>query len=81
MIAALRFLSALGEISLGCDDPDRLVTIGSYADRLEALAEGELAGFNLARVRNRAEDLRRALAIPDYKRRSRDSAAWLGRTA
>ena len=81
MVAALRFLTALGEISLGCDDRGRLATISAYANRLEALAVEGLSGFNLARVRERAEQLRRALVEPDYKRRLRDSSAWLGGTA
>ena len=81
MVASLRFLTALGEVSLGCDDDDRLATLSGYADRLEALAAEGLSGFNLARVRERAGELRHAFAEPDYKRRLRDGTAWLGGTA
>lgn len=81
MIAALRFLTALGEVSLDCDDPARLTTIAGYVDRLEVLAKQKLDGFNLARVSERADDLRHALVEPDYKRRLRDGTAWLGGTA
>ena len=81
MIAALRFLTALGEVSLGCDDRTRLASIAHYADRLEQLAQEGLSGFNLARVRERADELRRAFIEPDYKRRLRDGTAWLGGTA
>ncbi|MDY7524610.1 DUF2254 domain-containing protein [Sphingomonas sp. 10B4] len=81
MVAALRFIRALGEVSLDCDDPDRLALIAGYADKLEILAENALGGFNLERIKQRAEELRHALREPDYKRRLRDSAAWLGGTA
>ena len=80
MVAALHFLTALGDVSLGCDDKERLATISSYADRLEELAEEGLSGFNIRRVRERASELRQALLTPDYKRRLRDSTAWLGGT-
>ena len=52
--------------------------LASYADKLEALSREALSGFNLDRVTERADELRRALAEPDYKRRLRDSTAWLG---
>jgi uncharacterized membrane protein len=78
MIAALRFLSALGEVSLACTDPMRLATLTTYANRLESLAAEVLTGFNLARVRERADELRHALADPDHQRRLRVSTAWLG---
>ena len=81
MVAALRYIRSLGEISLDCDDPHRLTMIGDYVDKLEELAEVNLSGFNLSRVRERADELRRALAEPDYKRRLRDSTAWLGGSA
>ena len=81
MVASLRFLGALGEVSLGCDDKERLAVISLYADRLEALAEKSLSGFNLSRVVERADALRRTLVQPDYRRRLRDSNAWLGGTA
>lgn len=81
MVAALRFVRALGEVSLGCDDGSRLILIGGYADKLEVLAKGSLSGFNVERVSDRVDQLRRALAEPDYKRRLRDSNAWLGGSA
>ena len=81
MVAALRYVRALGEVSLDCEDPERLATLGRYLDRLEALAEEGLKGFNLCRVRERAGTLRKALAEPDYQRRLRDGTAWLGGTA
>ena len=81
MVAALRYLNALGEVSLDCDSPDRLATIRSYANKLEQLADDGLKGFNLTRVQQRADQLRAALAQPDYKRRLRDGTAWLAGTA
>lgn len=81
MLAALHFIRGLGEVSLDCDDPERVKTLGRYLDRLQMRAEGALDGYNLAKVRARADELRRALAEPDYKRRLRDSTAWLAGTA
>jgi uncharacterized membrane protein len=81
MTAALGFVRALGEVSLGCDDPERLSLVGSHLDKFEALARRQLFGFNQDRVVQRASAMRLALAEPDYKRRLRDSSAWLGGTA
>ncbi|GAA0731971.1 DUF2254 domain-containing protein [Sphingomonas japonica] len=81
MVASLRYIRALGEISLDCDDPKRIETLRTYLDRLDTLAEEGMTGFNLSRVRERSSELSRALAEPDYKRRLRDSNAWLGGTA
>ncbi|MEO6092804.1 MAG: DUF2254 domain-containing protein [Novosphingobium sp.] len=81
MVAALRYIRALGEVSLDCDDPARLSTVARQIEKLEGLSREGLSGFNLARVVERADELRRALAWPDYKRRLRDSTAWLGGTA
>lgn len=81
MVAALRYVRALGEVALKCDNPSRLRLISDYADKLEELAAEALNGFNLARVADRAAELRRALAEPDYKHHLRDSTAWLGGTA
>lgn len=81
MVASLRYLNALGEVSLDCDEPDRLTTIRLYTNRLEELASEALKGFNLIRVRTRATELRTALDQPDYKRRLRDGTAWLAGTA
>lgn len=81
MVASLRYLAALGEIALSCDDALRLATLSAYASKLESLAEAKLTGFNVERVRTRARDFRRMLADPDYQRMLRDSTAWLGGTA
>ncbi len=81
MIASLRYLNALGEVSLECDQPERLSVVRTCADKLEELASEGLSGFNLRRVRDRAAELRRALDAPDYKRRLRDGTAWLAGTA
>lgn len=81
MIAGLRYLNALGEVSLECDQPDRLSVVRAYAGKLEELAEEGLNGFNLARIRERAAELRQALDAPDYKRHLRDGTAWLAGTA
>ncbi|TZG25823.1 DUF2254 domain-containing protein [Sphingomonas montanisoli] len=81
MVAALRYLRGLGEVALDCDDPARLAALDDYAFKLEELAIEALGGFNLVRVRERADELRRALREPDYKRRLRDSTAWLGGTS
>ncbi|HWU79158.1 MAG TPA: DUF2254 family protein, partial [Caulobacter sp.] len=81
MIAALGFIRALGAVSLGCDDPARLRLIGVHGARLADLAHTQLSGFNLDQVIQRAAQLQAALDEPDYKRRLRDSAAWLGGSA
>ena len=81
MLAALRFIRALGEVSLDCEDHKRLAILGLYLGKLETLATNGLTGFNLSRVQDRAGELRRALAEPDYKRRLRDGTAWLAGTA
>jgi len=81
MVAALRYLGSLGEVAIDCDDPERLAILSRYVDRLQELAAEALSGYNFSRVRERADDLRRALARPDYKRRLRDGTAWLGGTA
>ena len=78
MTAALGFVRALGEVSLGCDDPERLQLVGTYLAKLEGLVRRELIGFNQDRVLQRTDALRRTLDEPDYKRRLRDSSAWLG---
>lgn len=81
MTVAVRYIRALGEISLECDDPERLKTVRDYLERFERLAEESLTHFNLARVHERADELRTALAEPDYRRRLRDSTAMMGGTA
>ncbi|CAN5146849.1 DUF2254 domain-containing protein [soil metagenome] len=80
-IAALRFLRALGEVAADCDDADRLTSISEAARDFEVLVKGSLMGPNLERVEERHGQLQRALKQADYKRRLRDSAAWLGGTA
>jgi uncharacterized membrane protein len=81
MVAALRYLEALGEVAVGCDQAHHIKTIDETVVAFEALAIRALAGLNEERVAKRAAELRRALADPDYKRRLRDSKAWLGGTA
>ncbi|MBU1376211.1 MAG: DUF2254 domain-containing protein [Alphaproteobacteria bacterium] len=81
MVASLRFIRALGEVSLGCDDPARLRILDDHAVKLAVLARHGLHGCNQERVITRTDELRRALAEPDYKRRLRDSSAWLGGAA
>lgn len=81
MVAALRYLRVLGEVSLDCPDDGRLTSLAAYADRLEQLAEVALSGYNFLQVRERARELHRVLVEPDYRRRVRDSASWLGGTA
>ena len=81
MSAAERHLNGVGEVSLECGQRARRAVVRDYADkRVELAAEG-LSGFNLARVRERADELRRALDAPDFKRRLRDGTAWLAGTA
>ena len=81
MIAGKRFLNALGDVALGCDDPGRIATLAGQTREFRALAEGVLDGACRDAVLTRADDLLRALAEPDYKRRLRDGNAWLGGTA
>ncbi len=81
MIASLRYLRALGEVSLGCDDPGRLAALAACVDRLDALSAVSLHGINRVRVHERAEQLRRALSEPEFRRDLRTSAAWMGGTA
>lgn len=81
MVASLRFIRPVGEVSLGLNDRTRLETLAGYIDKLEEVARFKLNGFNCQRVSERSAELRRALAEPDYKRKLRDSSAWLGGTA
>ena len=81
MIASLHYLRVIGEVALGCQDAARLRSLATTADRLETLAGASLVGVNLERVRERAHQVRRVLTEPDYQRRLRDSAEWLGGTA
>lgn len=80
-VAALRFLAALGEVALSCNDPDNLAALAEQGARLSELASLSLSGANERQVSQRAKELRYALEQPDYKRRLRDSTAWLGGTA
>ncbi|WP_333836898.1 DUF2254 domain-containing protein [Novosphingobium sp.] len=81
MIAGKRFLDALGDVALSCDDPGRIATLTRQAGNFHALAANALDGACRDAVLARADQLLKALAEPDYKRRLRDSAAWLGGTA
>jgi uncharacterized membrane protein len=81
MIAGKRFLNALGDVALSCDDPARVETLARQTREFRVLAEIKLEGACRQAVLTRADDLLRALAEPDYKRRLRDSNAWLGGTA
>lgn len=81
MIAAKRFLNALGDVALSCDDPDRVAILARHTREFRALADTALDGACRQAVLARADDLLRALAEPDYKRRLRDGNAWLGGTA
>ncbi|KQN09458.1 hypothetical protein ASE85_00300 [Sphingobium sp. Leaf26] len=81
MIAGKRFLDAIGDVALSCDDPNRIATLRLQVEAFKELAGGSLAGANLLAVQDRADQLLLALAEPDYQRRLRDSPAWLGGTA
>jgi uncharacterized membrane protein len=81
MIAGKRFLNALGVVALSCDDPGRIKTLARLTREFRALAEIALEGACRQAVLTRADELLRALAEPDYKRRLRDGNAWLGGTA
>lgn len=77
MIAALRYLEALGELAIGCKQHDRLATVASYADKLGSVAETGLDGYNRRRVSERIRQFRQAVSDPDYERRLRQGNAWL----
>lgn len=81
MIAGKRFLAALGDVALSCEAPERLAVLAQQARQFRDLADNALKGVNRDVVLERADELLRALAEPDYKRRLRDGQAWLGGTA
>jgi uncharacterized membrane protein len=81
MIAGQRFLGTIGDVALSCDDPGRVATLKRQVEAFRALAGHSLAGANLAAVQERSDQLLRALSEPDYQRRLRDAATWLGGTA
>ncbi|MDD1449849.1 DUF2254 domain-containing protein [Sphingomonas sp. H160509] len=81
MIAGKRFLAALGDVALSCDALSRVAVLAKQASQFRDLADGALKGANRDAVLERADELLRALTQPDYKRRLRDSQAWLGGTA
>lgn len=81
MVAALRHVRALGEVSMDCDDAGRLNILDRHAEAYAVLVRSKLDAMNQQRVMDRIQELRRALAEPDYRRRLRDSSAWLGGTA
>lgn len=58
MVAALAYIDVLADVARDCQDPARRALITGYVDRLVALAEFSLAGFNLTQVRDRAARLR-----------------------
>ena len=80
-IAALRSLQALRDVVLNCDSEAQRAVVHEQVDQLEELADGVRSGEPLRVIKARAEELRRALATPDYRRRLRDSTAWLGGSA
>jgi uncharacterized membrane protein len=81
MIAGKRFLAALGDVALSCGAASRVAILATQASQFRDLTDGALKGANRDAVLDRADELLRALAQPDYKRRLRDSQAWLGGTA
>ncbi len=81
MIAGKRYLAALGDVALACNLPARLEVLARQARQFRDLADHALTGVNRDVVLERADELLRALAEPDYKRRLRDGQAWLGGTA
>lgn len=81
MIAGKRFLAALGDVALNCDAAPRIAVLETQTRQFCELADGSLKGANREAVLERADALLWALAQPDYKRRLRDSQAWLGGTA
>ncbi|KQN27598.1 DUF2254 domain-containing protein [Sphingomonas sp. Leaf38] len=81
MIAGKRFLAALGDVALSCGAASRVAILAKQASQFRDLADGALKGSNRDAVLDRADELLRALAQPDYRRRLRDSQAWLGGTA
>ncbi|MBH1999672.1 MAG: DUF2254 domain-containing protein [Sphingomonadaceae bacterium] len=81
MIAGKHFLGALGDVALHCDDPGRIACLARQTREFRELSETALDGTCRDTVLMRADDLLRALAEPDYRRRLRDGNAWLGGTA
>jgi uncharacterized membrane protein len=81
MVAALRFIRALGEVSLSCDEAAYLGRLAEQADKLRVLAQHRLVGVNLERLVGQISELQRALAEPDHRRKLYDSRAWMGETA
>ncbi len=81
VMTALRFIQVLAQISIDCNDPDRNAALGVCAAKLEALSRQTLNSSSFEPIAERCGEFRRILAEPDYKRRLRDQAAWLGRLA
>lgn len=81
MIAAKRYLHALGDVSLRCTSPARTAILRQQVEDFRFLADMHLDGVNARAVCARADELLRALAEPAYRRRLRDGADWLGGTA
>ena len=80
MNAALHVLRTLGEVAAGCCRKEQLDVLAAEAERLMTLAEVELHGAALFRVRERAHELQRLLARPPGEI-GEQQAAWLGGTA
>jgi uncharacterized membrane protein len=81
MIAGKRFLNALGDVALHCDDPERIATLAGQMRAFRALAAATLDGACRDAVLARADDLLGALAGPDHERRLRDGIAGSGESA
>lgn len=81
MIAGRRFLHALGDVALACEDRSRIATLRTQVQDFHDFADTNLSGANRRSVLERADALLRALDDDDYKRRLRDSDAWLGGSA
>ena len=81
MIAAKHFLGALGDVALHCEDPGRIACLARQTREFRELSDTALDGACRNTVLIHADDLLRALAEPDYRRRLRDGNAWLGGTA
>lgn len=80
-VAALHFLSSLGEVAVACEDRERLAAVRTHIDRIAGLAGSKLDRLNSQVVTDRANLLRDALAKPDHRRRLRDDFSWLGGAA
>ena len=78
MIAARRFLAAVGDVALACETRPRRAALARLVEDFRELAQANLAGANRRSVCGRADDLLRALDDPLDLRRLRESSDWLG---